>query len=191
MFYSRVIWIFSLRFGLVKVNPIVLTRNFQAVVFKVSSGRITIFIHPFSPETIPKRKPYFGFLIGFFSVWRPQPSAPKRENRPRLKTRLQKTVALCWHAPSLRGGKFGIASEFFSDKVVEELWAKPPPGRLRILADGAESERASFSTRSLASCAADNLWQSSWLHFLSRRFKWSTICHYLVRNISWKYKIVK
>lgn len=32
----------------------------------------------------------------------------------------------------------------------------------------------------------DNLWQSNWLHFLIRRFRWSTICHRLVKNFSWK-----
>lgn len=99
-------------------------------------------------------------------------------------------------AGTLTPSQGGGPNLFFSDKVARVSFEQPPPARLRISADGA-NEQAIILPASQALCkawassAADNLWQSNWLHFLSWRFKWSTICRYLVRNISWKYKIVK
>lgn len=113
------LWIFSLKLGFVRVNPILFMRNFQSL-WCVRSPQISPFLSvPFSPETIPKRKLFFQSLIGFFSVWWPQPSAPERENRPRLKPNFKDRGPVLARSLLERGWEFGTASEFFSDKVAE------------------------------------------------------------------------
>lgn len=157
---------FSLKLGLVWVNPGILVRSFHRVVCKVSADHITVFICPFSPETFPKAF-FFQSLIGFLSVWWPQPSAPKRENRSRLKPKLQKTVALCWHTPSSL-----LASQVsFSVTKLWRSFEQTATSSSEAEDFSWQSKQASLSTQSSASSASGNLWQCNWLHFLSWRLQ--------------------
>lgn len=126
-------WTISLKLGLVWVNPYH-EELWKSVVCKVSADHITIFICLFSPETIPKWKLFFPLLIGFFSVWWPQPRAPEREKHPRLKPNFKDCGPVLARA-LLQERKILALRVSFSVTKLRRSLEQPLAARLRILAD--------------------------------------------------------